>query len=329
MTAISVGSLGGTIATRRPPGGGAATPALSAAALVEAAPGLAEIGPVRAETVRQVASPSLSFEDVLVARDWALREVEAGAEGVVLTTGTDTLEEAAYLLDLFWEVEAPLVVTGAMRTADAPGADGPANLLGAARTAATAGSRGRGALVVFNDRIHAARWVAKRDALAVETFVSPDFGPLGRVVEGRPLFLHDGPRRRTLGAPRSAAHRVALVPCALGLGTEALEDAIASGRNAGIVVAGYGAGHVSAAEARVIGAHAAALPIVVASRTGAGRTAAATYGFEGSETDLIAKGAWLAGWLPPAKARVLLWSVIASGAPRETWRERFEGAAAP
>lgn len=329
MTAIALGSLGGTIATRRLPGAEAGVPALSAEALIEATPGLAALGEIRAETVRQVASPSLGFADALAALDWSRRQVAAGAGGVVLTTGTDTLEELAFLLDLLWDAEAPLVVTGAMRTSDAAGADGPANLLAAARTAIAPESRGRGALVVANDRIHAARWASKRDALAVETFASPDFGPLGRVVEGRAIYLHDGPRRRPLPAPVTTDHKVALHLCALGAGPEPLADLLAGGRYAGVAIAAFGAGHVSAEEAELVAAHAARLPIVVAGRTGAGRTAASTYGFAGSETDLIARGAWMAGWLSPIKARLLLWTLLGSGLPAEDRRGVFEAFAGP
>jgi len=139
-----------------------------------------------AESLLQLPSASLSFDHLLECLRWAEAKVDAGAVGVVLTQGTDTLEETAFFLDLYWDRPQPLILTGAMRTPAAVSADGPGNLLAAVQTAIAPGSRGRGVLVVMNDTIHAARWVSKADALSLHAFVSPDGGAAGRLVEGRP-----------------------------------------------------------------------------------------------------------------------------------------------
>ena len=156
----------------------------------------------------------------------------------MVTQGTDSLEEVALALDLLWRHDEPLVVTGAMRNPMLAGADGPANVLAAALVAAAPASRRRGALVVLNDEIHAARWVRKTHSTSPAAFVSAPAGPVGL---------------------------------------------------------------------------AAAKPVVLASRTGAGPVLDATYTFPGSETDLLSHDLVSAGMLDPLKARLLLHLLIAAG----------------
>lgn len=315
---VALGSLGGTIAmtpdaatasSSAPGSAGAVVPNLRATDLLTAVPALAEVAAVTATDIRTVPGASLTEDDLRDALLWARAQVHAGADGVVLTQGTDTLEETAYLLDLWWDSEAPLVLTGAMRPAAAPGADGPANVLAAVRTAAAPQARGRGVLVVLDDRVHAASRVRKSHATATDAFTSPDTGPLGRVHEGR---VHVSPSRRhpPLPLPVRTA-RVALLETHLG-DHGALLRAVADQAYDAVVLAAYGVGHVSAEIAEIISAVQDRIPVVVASRTGAGSTARGTYGFPGSETDLAQRGALLAGWLHPRKARVLTWAVLSS-----------------
>ncbi|MGJ9412697.1 asparaginase [Aeromicrobium sp. CF4.19] len=313
---VAVGSLGGTIAmtpgaSAPSPGrtAGAVVPTLRAADLLAAVPALAEIATVTADDVRTVPGASLTEADLREALLWARAQVDAGAVGVVLTQGTDTLEETAYLLDLWWDRAAPLVLTGAMRSAAVPGADGPANLLAAVRTASAPAARDCGALVVMDDRVHAASRVRKSHATTTGAFTSPDTGPLGSVHEGR-VLVRPSRRHPSLPLPVRTA-RVALLETHLG-DDGALLRASAELDHDAVVLAAYGVGHVSADLAEVVSEVQARIPVVVASRTGAGSTARATYGFPGSETDLVRRGALLAGWLDPRKARVLTWAVLSS-----------------
>lgn len=314
---VAVGALGGTIAMTSPDGG-AVAPTLTAAMLTEAVPSLRAVAEVRAETLAMLPSGSLDEPTVLRALAWAREAVEGGAVGVVLTQGTDTLEESAYLLDLFWDRPEPLVVTGAMRAPQSAGADGPANLLAAVRTAVAPASRERGVLVAFDDEIHPARWVAKTDSMSTSAFRSPVFGPIGRCVEGEirygvaaarpPVLVADGLTRRLEGP----LPRVPIVATHLGDRGEVLDLVTASGVD-GVVVAGFGAGHVSADMAEAVSRAAARMPVVFASRTGSGPTGRAMYGYPGSEVDLLARGAVAADWLPPVKARLLLWALLLLG----------------
>ena len=190
-------------------------------------PGLENRHGIDAETVINVPSAHLTLEDQLhicrEARDAARRGI-----GVVITHGTDTLEETAMLADVVHDAEAPIVITGAIRPASAPGADGPANLSDAVSVAASEAAAGMGVLVVFGGEIHHARCVRKTDTTSLVAFSSPQTGPLGRVTEGHPIIwskiprnppldpaepgqagaggAHHG-RRRRLPGPRRAGHR--------------------------------------------------------------------------------------------------------------------------
>lgn len=311
---VAIAALGGTIAsTSSASDGSAIVPTLTAESLAAAVPGLADVAEIRAETLATVPSPSLDEATLLRTLRWAGEAVDAGATGVVVTQGTDTLEESSYLLDLFWDRPQPLVLTGAMRSAQAPGADGPANLLAAVLTALAPASRERGALVAFADEVHAARWVAKTDALSTAAFRSPSFGPVGRCVEGEVRYVAPPVRRAPLAVPADTANpRVPLLTTYLGDDGGVLDAVVAGGAD-GVVVAGFGAGHVSATMAEAVGRTAARIPVVFASRTGAGPTGRAIYGYPGSEVDLAARGAVGAGWLSPLKARLLLWALSSRG----------------
>ncbi|MBV6727605.1 asparaginase [Nocardioides daeguensis] len=316
LPTVAIGALGGTIAsTSSATDGSEIVPTLSAERLAAAVPGLGELASVRAETLAQLPSPSLDEPTIVRTLAWAQAAVDAGAQGVVITQGTDTLEESSYLLDLFWDRPEPLVVTGAMRSPQAAGADGPANLLTAVRCVLEPDSRGRGVLVAFDDELHQARWVAKTDSMSTSAFRSAGFGPIGRCVEGEVVYGVPADRvpALSLSAGQEAGDpRVPLVATYLGDDGYVLE-AIRAEDVDGVVIAGFGAGHVSARMAEAVGRLAGQVPVVFASRTGSGPTGRAMYGYPGSEIDLLARGAVGAGWLLPVKARLLLWAMALRG----------------
>lgn len=319
---VSILALGGTIAsTHTRPGDTAVRPVLAAEDLADLLGDAGGLPPLRPESLKQMASGDLSFSDIA---DVALRVREVVAEGacgVVVTQGTDTLEETAFQLDLLLDEQVPVVVTGALRNPALPGADGAANLLAAVRVAA-AEAAGLGVVVVMNDEIHAARFVQKTHTYKPSAFASPSAGPLGWIAEGRVRIAlrpaRPAPTLAWLGAPPD----VALVTLGLSMGPEALAPLLAA-PPAGMVIAGLGAGHTPGPMAEAIGALAAKAPVVLASRIGAGEVFRHTYGYPGSETDLLARGCIGAGGLDALKARVLLALLLGEGADRQRIAEVF------
>ncbi|MFB7862006.1 MULTISPECIES: asparaginase [unclassified Streptomyces] len=313
MARVTVFTLGGTISAR----GGDAARMSGAEVLAEL--GVDTAGPsgtdVELRDFRRVPSSSLTFEDLTALADEVARTVAAGS-GVVVVQGTDTLEETAFLLDLVCTTEQPVVVTGAMRRPDLPGADGPANLAAALAVAADPGCRELGVLVVLADEIHAARFAHKAHTTSVATFASPGAGPLGVVVEGEPrLLLRPAVASRLCPLRFDPDVRVALLTLSLGDRGDLLELVTERPeRYDGLVVAAFGAGHVPAWFVEPLAALTERMPVVLASRTGAGATLSHTYRSPGSEYDLLHRGLIPAGPLAPAKARLLLHALLSSGA---------------
>lgn len=320
---VALFTLGGTIAMagHGPAGGAGVVARLGAAELIAAVPALSTV-PLDVHDMPAVPSADLTFTRVLEVVRAASEAIDAGAIGIVVTQGTDTLEECAYLVDLVWARAEPFVLTGAMRNPTLAGPDGPANLLAAVRVAAAPAARDLGALVVMGDEVHAARWVRKTHSTSTAAFASPDAGPVGHVIEGGVRVLAAPPRHPALPPPTGLdSVRVALYTCALD-DDGALLDRIA-GTHQGLVVAGYGVGHVPGRLAPVLGDLAARVPVVLASRTGAGSVLSRTYGAVGSETDLLRRGLVGAGLLHPYQARVLLRLLLAAGADRDRIAAEF------
>jgi L-asparaginase len=314
---VAVCGLGGTIAMNATRRGGVA-PSLSAEQLIAAVPALAETGiVVEVEDFRRLPGASLSIPDITALAAAIRGRLADGVEGAVVVQGTDTIEETAYLLDLTHPGPQPIVVTGAMRNPTLAGADGPANLLAAVQVAASSPARDQGVLVVLADEIHAARRVRKTHSTSVATFRSPNGGPLGYLVEGRPTLLTRLDHRTVLPPPSSERlPTVGLFTVALG-DEGALLHGVAD-RIDGLVVAAFGVGHVPEQLVPALADLAGRIPVVLASRTGAGPVLATTYAFPGSERDLRERGLISAGFLDPFKARILLHALLVAGADRVT-----------
>jgi L-asparaginase len=324
---VAMFTLGGTIAMTAPGGGATGVrPALTGEQLLAAVPGLDEAGAeIEIRPLRQLPGAALTLADIVELAGAIAGAERDGADGAVVIQGTDTIEETSYALDLLHTGEIPVVVTGAMRNAAMAGADGPANILAAVQVAASPQARGAGSLVAFADEIHAARFVRKVHATSIAAFASPGAGPVGHVVEGSARF-HARPVGRIAVTGARAGHipPVALAAIGIGDGGELLTGVDA--RFGGAVIAAFGAGHVPPGLVPALEDIAARMPAVLATRTGAGPVLARSYGFPGSESDLLARGLISAGSLDPFKARVLLQLLLSAGLDRGSIAEAVAAA---
>jgi L-asparaginase len=304
---VRIISVGGTIAMR----GERAVPTLDAAALVKEVPGLADER-LEAETALSLPGAHLSLRQALAVAGRA-REAASAGEGVVVTTGTDTMEELAAVCAMTYGGEAPIAFTGANRPASNPGADGPANLLDAVSLARSYHADGLGVVVVFGGEIHAAMSVRKVDSTGPAAFGSPDTGPLGRIVERR-VWLHARPLRPEPLIVDRLEHRVGIVTAALGDEGDALAD-LATTRD-GVVLVALGAGHLSPGALAELRTAVERIPVVVTCRPDRSSMLFDTYGFEGAERDLRESGAVCAPFLSPQAARIALLCCLGAGLDR-------------
>jgi L-asparaginase len=287
---------------------GGAVPQLGAADFAAALP--ADVPPFRAEEVVNLPSSHFTPDTLVGIRARVVQCLEQPqVAGVVITHGTDTMEETAYLLDLTVPSDKPIVLTGAMRTASAVGYEGYANLVAALRVAASPRCRALGALIVMNDEIHTARRVTKMHTLALDTFQSPAWGPVGRV-EGDAVLVAPRPRRQLL--PWAGLEpRVSLLKLAVGMDAGPLEDILARGAR-GVVIEALGGGRVPPWWLSAIqDVRQSGLPIVIASRCPSGRVWDA-YGYPGAVRSLADLGCLFAGGINGQKARVKLMVILAA-----------------
>ena len=322
---VAVLSTGGTIASVYDPSRGGFAPALTGEQIVRAVPGLAALARVEVVEVANVSStdmtPALWMEVYRRASDMLARP---DIVGVVVTHGTDTLEETAYFLDLTVSSDKPVVVVGAQRAASEPDADGPRNLRDAVRTVLEPASRGMGTLVVLNGEIHAAREVTKTNTLNVSTFLTPQFGALGSVEPDGVRYYRAPLRRQHLDVPRDAVlGRVEIVTNYAGADGSVVRGVLAQGGLDGLVVEASGVGNLSQ---RLFGAleevRGRGIPVIVSTRVHSGRTLP-LYAGSGSGVTLEAIGCVFADNLPPHKARVLLLAALTRTSEPEALKAIF------
>jgi L-asparaginase len=277
--------------------------------LVKAVPQIAQIADVRVEQVVNVNSSDITIENwlTLAKRIQAILKETSAVSGFVITSGTNTLEETAYFLNLTIKSDKPVVLVGSMRPSTAISADGPLNLLNAVRTAISPDAKGKGALVVLNDEINAARDTTKTNTLRVETFRAPELGLLGYIDEDKVSFYRSTTKRHTANTEfdvtsLSTLPKVSILYSYIEPDASLIQAAITSGAK-GIVFAGTGNGALSVGEETVL-KEIAAMPaaskpaLVRSSRVGNGRVIAT------AEYDAL--GVIPSDTLNPQKARILL-----------------------
>ena len=320
---IAILFTGGTISMRFDAAAQGAVPSLSGEDILAATRGIREVTEVTHEQWGSFPGPHMNVE-----RMWALRNriaeylARPDVQGVVVTHGTDTLEESAYLCARSLPADKPIVFTGAMRSASDLGWDGPANLLDAARVAASPESRGYGAMVVMGSRILSGSDDTKAHTHMLDAFESPGLGPVGVVDDGEVIFVRGLGNARAVLAPPRLATPVDIVSAFAGADSRLLDASRADGQ--GVVISALGRGNVPPEMVpgieRWVAAH---KPVVIGSRAQRGRVGD-TYAYPGGGRRLLELGAIFAGSRRPQQARIDLMLAIGAGMSVAQIRGIFE-----
>lgn len=324
---VMVLATGGTIAMKMDEKIGALVPACTGEDLVAAVPGLDKVAHVEVEQICNVASPNMTPEimfklhqraEELLARD--------DIAGVVITHGTDTLEETSYFLDITHQSDKPIVLTAAMRGAGDVSPDGPANIYCAVQAAADCSSRGKGVMVCLNNLLHAAGEVMKTHSANCATFASPWWGPIGYVEADRIVYRRVPVAHRIFN-PKALTARVDLIKAVTGSDRTYIDFAVAQGCK-GIIVEGFGRGNIPPMmEDGISDACAKGVVVIISTRTPGGRVLD-VYGYPGSVTDSCKRGAIMGGEISAAKARLKLILALSENpelaGDRKTLQEIFD-----
>lgn len=326
MAHVTLITTGGTIASTSAPDGGPVTATVSGKDLLSTLHGMPAGIEVAVEEFRAVGSYALDLPTVhsLLARIRAALAASACA-GAVVTHGTDTMEETAFLADLLVDSPKPVVFTGAQRHAGEADTDGPRNIRDALIVAASPHARDLGALLLFEGDVHAALEVTKTHASRVDTFRSPGLGKLGEVDQGE-FHLYRRPAQRRTLPDHGLDEHVELIKLSLGAKPDYLEWCATHGTR-GVVLEAFGRGNAPQGFAPVVARLVAAgTPVVIASRCPEGRTAI-IYGADSGAATLAEAGAMFAGDLSGIKARLMLSALLSAGASQDAIRAAFEPAA--
>ncbi len=314
---------GGTISMTHDAADGSAVPTLSGRDIQAAVPGLETRFELDSVQFGSFPGPHMTLERMLELHHCVRQALDRSSVGTLIAHGTDTLEESATLLDLLHDDPRPVVFVGAMRTKDDLSWDGPVNLFGACLVAGSPLARERGVMVTMNNTIHAATEVTKTYTEAIDTFVTPDYGPLGVIELGQVRFYRSPLRRRTLPVPKQIP-TVHVIEAVAGSDGSILRAAAETGGCQGLVVAAMGRGNLPPAMAEVMAELCqSGLPVVVTSRCWGGHVAP-VYGYPGGGARLLDAGAIFAPWLTAPKARIWLALALAAGLGRDDLRKLFD-----
>ena len=301
-------ATGGTISMQRDAERGGAVPKLTGREILSALPGVEEVARVEVREFGRYPGPHMTIERMWELRAAILQALAEDFAGVVVTHGTDTIEETAYLLDRSIGAGKPVVVTGAMRNSSELSWDGPANLMAAIEVAVAPEAAGRGTMVVMDEEIVQGAEVVKTHTEAAGTFRSPNWGPLGVTDKGRVLFYRESRRKPTL-APDAPALPVDLVKIVAGADARLLEASLDTGAR-GVVVEALGRGNVPPAVLPGVRRWTeSGRPVVITSRSQRGRVLD-TYAYEGGGHQLREMGAIFADHMTGQQARIELMLAI-------------------
>lgn len=322
---IAVIFSGGTISMRYIPEEGGIVPALTPEEILQLSPQLYELANIHPVFFGNYPSPHIDIERMNQLREtiayWINRE---DIDGVVVTHGTDTLEETAYFIDLTLNSPKPIVFVGSMRNASEPDWDGPRNLRDGICIASHPSATAKGVLVCLSEEIHAASEVTKLDTSNISTFSSPNFGPLGRIVQNR-VFIYREPVHRDFFAIRSLPRFVPLLKCYAGAEPQ-LYQCVLQHHPDGLVIEALGTGNVPPAVYREIRKFLSKnIPVILTSRCPIGRVEH-LYSYEGAGKLLYEAGVIFADYLNGQKARIKLIAALGAELSRSELQKVFEWA---
>jgi L-asparaginase len=306
LPVVELIATGGTIAMKIDPIKQAPVPAISGDDLIATVPEIASVARIEVNNLSNIPSDYMT-PDSWIGLHHAVEESLARSEvaGVIVSHGTDTLEESAYFLDLTIASDKPIVLIGAQRNASSKDFDGPRNLLNAARIAVSPDARARGSMIAMNNQINAAREVVKTHTSDVETFKSGDFGFLGSADYDKVVFYRSPNRRQHIPLIQNTLPTVEIVSMYAGASGDLVDAAVETGAK-GIVIQALGWGNVNKPMfAAINNAIAKGVSVVISTRVPNGRVLP-VYGFEGGGKTLQKAGAVFADNLSPQKARILL-----------------------
>ena len=310
--AVVIISTGGTIASKSSDTEEGVSPSLEASDLIESVPQLDGLTEIRTDDFANIPSPQITIEEMYALSQRVQEYAEdPDIEGIVVTHGTDTLEETSYFVDLCYDGEPPVVFTGAMRHPSQTSPDGPANLLASVRAALSENAVGEGVFVAFNDRVHAARDVMKVNSLFLDAFRTPEFGPLATIDEERVVW-HREPTTTDPTfdpSPEALTNQVYAYTTPADMAPEQIE----LGDPEAVCLAATGAGHIPPTIIEPLEAlDADDVPIVVTTRCHESRLVRNTYSFRGSEATLRELGVQISD-LPLSKTRIKTIVALAAG----------------
>ncbi|MZQ76176.1 MAG: asparaginase [Peptoclostridium sp.] len=320
---VAIIFTGGTISMTIDPRIGAAIPTLSGEQIMSMVTNIDKLADIKVVNFSEIPGPHVTPE-ILMRLKKQVEELLADETitGVVVTHGTDSLEETAYFLDLAIESEKPVIVVGAMRSSSELGYDGPSNLAAAVCTAVSEKARNKGVLIVLNNEVNTAFETTKTNTLSLGTFKSLTYGPLG-VIDNDKLIIH---RNITPGQHIKTdiiESDVDLIKCVLGMDSKLLKFCVDSGSK-GIVIEAMGRGNIP--PKMVEGVQYAIdknIPVVIVSRCPAGRVLD-TYGYEGAGYALRKMGCIFGGELNGQKARIKLMLALGFTSNVDEIRNIFE-----
>ena len=323
MKKVAVVFNGGTISMKVDPRIHAAVPTLSGEEIMSMVTGIEGFAKIEPVNFSNLPGPHVTPEIMLELSRYIRNILEReDITGVVVTHGTDTLEETAYFLDLTIDSEKPVVITGAMRNSSELGYDGPANLAASICTVISEEARGKGVLVCFNDELYYASEVTKVNTMSLNAFQSPNLGPIGIVDSNEVIFYRDSIKRQHFNIEKVES-RVDLIKCAVGMDSKMIDYCVSQGAK-GLVIEGTGRGNIPPLMVDgVKRAIESGVAVVVVSRCLQGRVRD-SYGYPGGGKDLRNLGVIFGDNLPGQKARIKLMVALNAANDMDEIRNIFE-----